>query len=479
MARSAETKTQFLRRQKLKQADRKQGRDRPYFGFVQEYTSDSDVVLVDSHGGRRIMFSPQPHLGQTAWMRAGAEGGMGSLMITRSDAEEPEVMRWWHTDTAQRLLQYRQSVENLARGSGQLASDEAFRPIESGEIDIHSRGGAGLYMGSRPHLDMRAGIIRLIMDQDEAEFVTKAPLHIRRGHKNSENEIKDEERFGSVRRMLDGSYVDRFFPDDKGNIGSAENGYAKEYLMRLSSGQNTLPGTLFDHRSGNVIDDEGKPVTLDVTGLNLRSRSEYFTPADTVVRAQLDENGNFKIEHPQESTYGGLFVLPAGTMRARIGVDFTREIGRNETADIGVDKIQTIGNNDMKTVGVDRSLDVGANELRTIGVNATETVGGNKTIKVNGTLVIQTGSGSSRLGFTDKTSAFETDVLSVLAKEIIFEAPLMTLNGNVNVVGNLNVGGKMASNTSVVAPNLQKKDFSGTKGGASAPAKPAIRTPGI
>lgn len=478
MARSAETAAQHLRRQKIRQADRKQGQDRPYFGFVQAYTADSETVLVDSHGGRRVMFSPQPHLGQSAWMRAAPEGGMGSLMITRSDSEEPEVMRWWHTDTAQRLSLYRKSVEALAKGSGQLSSDEAFRPLESGEIDLQSRGGAALYMGSRPHLDMRAGVIRLIMDQDEAEFATKAPLHIRRGHKNAENEIVDEERFGSVRRMLAGSFVDRYFPDDKGNVGSKENGFAKEWLIRLSNGQNTAPATLFDHRSGNVIDDEGKPFTLDVTGLNLRSRSEYFTPADTTVLAQLDENGNFKIEHPQEATYGGLFVLPAGTMRARIGVDFTREIGRNETADIGVDKIQTIGNNDMKTVGVDRTLDVGNNEMRNIAVNSTETVGGNKTIKVNGTLVIQTGSGSSRLGFTDKTSAFETDVLSVLAKEIIFEAPLMTFNGAVNITGALNVGGTIAGGP-ITAPNLGKEHYNGSKGSGSAPAKSAIRTPGI
>ena len=447
---------------------------------MQEYTEEAETILVDSHGGRRVVFAPQPHLGQSAWMRAGPEGGMGSLLITRSDSEEPEVMRWWHTDTAQRLSLYRTSVEALAGGSGKLASDEAFRPVASGEIDMQSRGGAALYMGSRPHLDMRAGVIRLIMDQDEAEFVTKAPIHIRRGHKNAENEIVDEERFGSVRRMLAGSYVDRFFPDDKGNVGSKDRGYAKEWLVRLSSGQNTSPATLFDHRSGNAIDDEGKPFTLDESGLNLRARSEYFTPADTSVLAQLDENGNFKIEHPQEATYGGLFVLPAGTMRAQIGVDFDRKIGRNENVIIGVDKIQEIGNSDTKTVTVDRTLLVGANELRKIGANATETVEGNKTIKVNGTLTIQTGSGSSRLGFSDKNTSFETEVLTILAtKEIIFESPLMTFNGAVNITGPLNVGGPMASATAAIAPNLGKEHFSGTKGSASAPGKSAIRIPSI
>ena len=106
-------------------------------------------------------------------------------------------------------------------------------------------------------------------------------------------------------------------------------------------------------------------------------------------------------------------------------------------------------------------------------------MGGNKTIKVNGTLVIQTG-GSSRLGFTDKTSSFETEVLTVLAtKEIIFESPLMTFAGNVNISGALNVGGPMASGTAAIAPNLGKELYSGTRGSASAPAKPALRTPGI
>jgi hypothetical protein len=331
-------------------------------------------------------------------------------------------------------------------------------------------------------MDMRAGIIRLSLDQDEAELASKAPLHIRRGIRNAENEIKDEERFGVVRRMQSGSYVDRFFPDDKGDIGSTEKGYAKEHLMRLSSGQNSSPETLFDIRSGNVIDDEGQPVALDVTGRNLRSRHEYFTPADTSVVAQLDEDGNFKIEHPREATYGGLFVLPAGTMRARIGVDFTREVGRNETVDIGVDKIQTVGNNDMKIVGADHTVEVGSNESRMIGANTVETVGGNKTIKVNGTLVIQTGVGSSRLGFTDKTSAFETEVLSILAtKEIIFESPVITFNTpEANFTGAVRVNGPMATNAAVIAPNLQKEDYSGTRGRAGTiDPKPAIRTPSI
>lgn len=465
MARSVETKQQLLRKARQKTQAKAQGSDKPYFGFIKEYNAQADTTLVDSHGGRRILFNPQPHLGRTAWMRAAPEAGMGSLLITRSDAEEPEHMRYWHTDTQQRLLRYRNNANNLIGGSGELVSAEAFRPLEEGEIDFTSRGGANLFMGSRPHIDLRAGIISQKMDQDEAEYGTKAPLHVRRGYQNRENTISDEERFGVVRRQDTGSYVDRFFPDDKGNRGEESSGFAKEHLIRMHNAQATAPVVLFDTRTGNAIDDLGTPYTLDDTGLNLRSRAEYFTPAETAVLAQLDENGNFKIEHPHEANWGGSFILPAGTLRAQIGLNFERTIGRNEEVNIGVDKTQKIGNDDVKSVGRNKNLTVTGNEVSLVELNSTETVGGNKTIVVKGAMSVTTGSASSKMNFTNTSGAFECDVFTVLAKSIVLEAPLVTVAGNLDVTGVIKTGG-LLSNSGIVAPNLAKKDFSGTKGTA-------------
>jgi len=372
MAYNIESQAQMLRRARIKTQDKAQGKNGPYFGFVKEYNTTSDTVLVDSHGGRRILFSPQPHLGRAAWMRAAPEGGMGSLLITRSDTEEPEVMRWWHTDTTTRLLLFRRNVDSLLAGTGALVSDEAFRPLQSGEIDIVSSGGSQIFLGNRPHLDMRAGIMRLTLDQDETEISAKAPIHVRRCHQHSSSGIGDEERFGVVKRPDTGSTVDKFYPDPDGNRGDARKGFAKEYLMKLTNPQTSTPKTLFDTRAGHVIDDAGIPYRLDDTGQKLRARSEYFTPAETSVLLQLDELGNFKIEHPSEATSGGRFILPAGNMVVEIGLtkpsDFRRFIGRNEVAAIAADKIEVIGN------------------------NAAEAVGGNKQIAVGGTLVLSAGS---------------------------------------------------------------------------------------
>jgi hypothetical protein len=476
MARSVETKRQLLRKARLLTQDRLQGQDRPYFGFIKEYNETTDTTLVDSHGGRRKIFNPQPHLGRTAWMRAAPEAGMGTLLITRSDSEEPEHMRYWNTDTQTRLNNFRSNVEHLVGGSGQLVSAEAFRPLGEGEIDFSSRGGCHFFMGNRPHIDMRAGIVMLTMDQDEAEFGSKAPLHIRRGYQNKESVIRDEERFGVVRRQDAGSYVDRFFPDDKGNRGEEADGFAKEHLIRLTNAQSSLPETLFDLRSGNAIDDEGVPYTLDDTSLNLRVRSEYFTPAGTSVLMQLDESGNFKIEHPAEATVGGNFILPAGTLKARIGLDFARDVGRNEQVTVGVDKIQDIGHDDSKVVGNLRTLTVHGEEVRILDLNSTETVGGNKTIVVSGNLSIVSGV-NSKMNFNAASGAFETDVFTVSAKEIILEAPVVTVNGDLNVTGTIKANGPLMSNTAAVAPNLGNKDFSGTKGIAGIlPPKKAITT---
>jgi len=490
MARSAETKTQLIRKAKLKTSDKTQGKFAPYFGFVQAYSADSEEVLVDSHGGRRPMAVPQPHLGQSAWMRAAPEGGMGSLMIMRSDAQEPEVMRWWDVDTGQRLRLYRQSIENLISGNGRVTTDEAFRFLESGEIDIQSKGGSAIYMGSRPHMDMRAGIIRLVMDQDEAEFMTKSPLHVRRGHKNKENEIGDEERFGVVRRMRAGSFVDRFFPNRDGGAGSKNSGFAKEYLMKLANGSKEAPESLLDIRMGNVMDDTGSPVSLAETGINLRVDKEYFTTASTSVKNQIDENGNFKIEHPNEATYGGLFVLPTGSMRARIGGNFTRNVGRNETAVIAADNVESIGNDKTSIIGSNYNLIISNDETKAVARSSNETVGLNKslqvtgnsdetvlaskTIKVGGTLVIQTGSGNLA-GFSSEFSALQAKTVTILAtQEIVFEAPRITFNTPVaNFTGAINANGPIATNGGLVAPSSSRGNA-----GTIAPSK-AIQVPGI
>lgn len=476
MARNVETRIQLLRKARMMTADKTQGQDRPYFGFIKEYNAAADTTLVDSHGGRRSIFNPQPHLGRTAWMRAAPEAGMGTLLITRSDSEEPEHMRYWNTDTQIRLNNFRANVTNLVGGSGELIAKEAFRPLGEGEIDFASRGGCHFFMGNRPHIDIRAGIVMLTMDQDEAEFSTKSPLHIRRGYQNNESIIRDEERFGVVRRQDAGSYVDRFFPDDKGNRGEESSGFAKEHLMRLTNAQSSAPETLFDLRSGNAIDDEGMPYTLDDTSLNLRVRSEYFTPAGTSVLMQLDENGNFKVEHPEEATVGGTFILPSGTLKARIGLDFARNTGRNEQVDVGVDKIQDIGHDDTKVVGNLRTLTVHGDEIRILDLNSTETVGGNKSIVVQGSLSIVSGA-NSKMNFNAASGSFETDVFTISAKEIILEAPTITINGNLDVTGTIRANGPLMSNTSAVAPNLGNKDFSGTKGSAGIlPPKKAITT---
>jgi hypothetical protein len=409
-------------------------------------------------------------------MRAAPEAGMGSLLIVRSDSNEPEHMRYWHTDTQARILAFRQNAKNIIEGSGELVSLEAFRPLDEGEIDFTSRGGANFFMGNRPHIDMRAGIVSLKMDQDEAEFGTKSPLHIRRGYQNRENSIIDEERFGVVRRQVAGSYVDKFFPDSDGKQGQDASGFAKEHLIRMSNAQGTAPAVLFDTRIGNSMDDDGIPYTLDDTGLNLRARVEYFTPTETSVLAQLDENGNFKIEHPIDANIGGSFSLPAGTLKAQIGLNFERTVGRNEDVSIGVDRIQSIGNDDIKEVGNIRRITVIGDEIRLLQANSMETVEGNKTIAVKGSLAVSTGLDTSKMNFTNTSGSFECDVFTVLAKSIVLEAPLVTISGNLDVTGTIKAGGVL-SNSGIVAPNLQRKDFSGTKGTAgSLSSAKAIRS---
>jgi hypothetical protein len=191
----------------------------------------------------------------------------------------------------------------------------------------------------------------------------------------------------------------------------------------------------------------------------------------------LDENGNFKIEHPRDATVGGTFILPTGTLKARIGSNLERTVGRNEHVSIGVDKTQNIGNDDTKSVGNQRKLTVAGDEIRILGANSTETVEGSKTIIIKGALSLQSGGSSSKLNLNDISGAIETDIFTVLAKEIILEAPVITAAGDLNILGTLKVNGPIMTNAAVVAPDLGKEHYSGTKGMAGTiPPKKAIKS---
>ena len=189
----------------------------------------------------------------------------------------------------------------------------------------------------------------------------------------------------------------------------------------------------------------------------------------------MDEETNWKIEHPDDAEFGGLYILPKGSLVSRIGMDFKRTIGHNAIVKINADRDVRVGHNDAWTVVEDRTLEIGGNEQRTIEGDSYEIVKGDKTILVNGALVIQIGEGSSLMGFTEKTSAFETEVLSILAtKQIIFESPKITFNTPVaDFTGLIRTGGGLHSNATIVIPD-------GERGRAGTiPATPAIRTPKI
>ncbi len=244
--------------------------------------------------------------------------------------------------------------------------------------------------------------------------------------------------------------------------------------MRMTNPQLTSPNILFDTRRGHVIDDTGIPYRLDDSGEKLRVRGEYWTPAETSVLLQLDELGNFKIEHPVQATTGVKFILPSRNKISAIGLidpsDFKRFIGRNEEVDILVDKIQNIHNDDTKTVDNNRKLTVHGDEIRVIGASSDETVGRDKTISVGRNFNVRVGS-SSNLNFTETDTSFEVDTLTILAtKEIIFESPSITFNTPVaNFTGVVRSEGGFRSNATNVAPG-------GSRGRAGViPTKRAIR----
>jgi hypothetical protein len=304
-----------------------------------DHDSLNEQVGVAYHAGERKMQSLHPYIGADSWIRVGAEAGQPVLAAQRPDSAVPELLAYG-------------SVDQKARADTYQSGVGLYRPLQPGEVEIHSKGTAQAYFSRRPRCEHRAGIVRSWLDQDRLESGARAPVHVRQGHLQRGGTIGDEERFGVVARPSAGTTVskvsqqyikaDRIIDPILGASVAAsavaagvvvEPGpWAKEHLRILYSGA-VVPEKLIDIREGDVIDDSGSVVNLSSSGQPLRFKGEWFTEGllGGAFFVGIDKDGNFSVAAPDDASVGGDVTIPSGDLILTLGKSHTCQVQTDYT----------------------------------------------------------------------------------------------------------------------------------------------------
>jgi hypothetical protein len=328
-------------------------------GLIDSTSGEHQSAKLSYSGGMSNIPLPMPFESSSSWIRSIPNTGAAALLAYRGDTQEPTFIRYLNDEPSKRLSDYNGGL-NL------------YRPLVSGEHEIHSSGNAQSYYSQRPLLEQRGGVIRSWLDQDKAEAGQRAPIHTRQLHGYKSNAVGDEERIGVVRRpkklnlanaaLLGTTTSSNFYtypyPDFSlpggvpaafgllseavgaaSEAASAITGlykirpFAKEYLRVIKndlhvgtgSAKVFLPPThLVDIREGQVFDDEGKQVTGE-SGAYLRAKHEYFTTLNDSTKMEIDDLGNIVWSLSLGATEGWLTKVPFGAwkLEANRGIDMS------------------------------------------------------------------------------------------------------------------------------------------------------------
>lgn len=308
----------------------------PFIALISgAHEAEAERVLIQYPGGERKVRSLHPYMGRQSWIRVGAESGGSVIAAQRGDSLEPELLAYTNQNPEDGIGVYK-------------AQQGLMRPIQVGEIEIASIGGAQTYWSERPLLEQRAGLIRSWLDQDITESGQKSPIHTRQLHLHQVDKIGDEERFGVVSRPdgplpFNRQYITADRAPDPEMVAAfvikategilAEPGpFAKEYTRVLKSGA-LFPEVLVDHREGDVIDDRGTPVNLTTSGKPLRYKTELFMDSilGGVFFVGVDNEGNFSVTLPSEASVGGDLQIPDGDLYVSIGKSYNSTVGVDYT----------------------------------------------------------------------------------------------------------------------------------------------------
>jgi len=147
----------------------------------------------------------------------------------------------------------------------------------------------------------------------KAASVETPLLEVRGPHHVVGDTLNDEIRFGTVRRALGSAALPRLVRV----TSNGEQVFAKEASCTLSWKGD--PGTLFDHRQGIVVEDDGAEARSTQTKRGLRARFRWFSIGDSLTSVEVDDQGNALLRLSDRATDGLSVDVPSGNVRFQAG----------------------------------------------------------------------------------------------------------------------------------------------------------------
>lgn len=285
----------------------------------------TDTVGVAYGRGKSSKLTNHPFMGPNSWIRCMPEKGSQFLMSMRGDVKEMEIARSYNQSPSTRLRNYAES-------------NNTYRPLSQGEIDIQSSGYAGSFLSERGNYEFRAGGLTGAMSRDELEIYWKSPVHSLRGPMHKAGEIGDEQRFGVVSRPSKDrpKTVSTFL-----RVGGQS--WGKEYMRVLKS--KNSPSTLVDYREGNVVDDDGSVPGHTISGKALRARAKFGNVDGSTTKWELDEAGNIAVYLPASADEGFVLSVPTGPITLKSGKDLKLFVADHMVMSSGKNFAMSIGDN--------------------------------------------------------------------------------------------------------------------------------------
>ena len=302
---------QRSRAQAIRRQDREDLSNRPFIGQVTAVDGFRERMTVNSPVGEAYVFAAQPFMSTNSWIRGIPESGA--------------VVSLGYDGSSRRLAMFGYgAASSRTQSEGYAAGSFYYRDLLPGEIEISSNGLAQAYFGQRGLLSFRGGVVYGHYSQDRLESMQNAPTHVRQLHKHAPDTLGDEERYGLVKRPHPtNSSREKWFKTID------QSRFAHEYYRSLKPGSGS-PTTLVEHIEGDVLDENGLPVILPMTGRNLRARSDYYTASEQTLTISIDEAGNFDVTLPADATEGGRLSIPTGGLRITV----LRNLEMNATENI-------------------------------------------------------------------------------------------------------------------------------------------------
>lgn len=344
-------------------------------GLIVAVNPDTESITVDI--GSSVVQVTHPFVSGNAWIRAVPGTGTSCTLSYNQSKSRYEFVAYAPSqEYATKQLELYQKKRSL------------YRQLQEGELELASSGGVTEHYGSRPVLNGRAGAVSWAYDSDKLEASTTAPTHIKRGHRSFQDQIKNETRFGVVKRPLSGTREMYALTAPLSNPIAGIYTYAYEYLINLCN-DNDAP--LFDHRIGEVYDDAltpgipfATPALSKKFNLPLRARYRYYSTIEPggmpasgkLTSVEISCLGDVDVSLSDLAVQGFNMSIPYGafTMKAGLQSSFISrlavlvkseidkialEAGRGIVLNAGTDVKSTSGTSHALTAGTSFAVKAG------------------------------------------------------------------------------------------------------------------------